>query len=351
VENSIDTVATPEDLTSINNVDEKICLIPSKYFFIDCIEVAEEITESEKSDFLILQIEGLSPFPIDQILWGYFALENTDHYLVYAALKDRLTAEDYDLLANFTWVIPSFVPKLLLERPTQEPSSVIQSLSMAEDSHPYEMRLTKDRALVVSKNQIKTESDAEAIPESERATLTSDQLWSADIRPIDFKSKEQKNRSRLGLINRALKYSLIFFCLLLISEVSLLIANTWLTSYASKIELQSPIVRVIEDQHSLINKLEQISQNELRPVALLEKANQVRSQTNSNIIYDAVEINGANAVTIKGTAGSVNQFNSYVTQLTNSKFFKISEDPKYVTRGGKTTFTLKMDYKHSEKSF
>ena len=126
-------------------------------------------------------------------------------------------------------------------------------------------------------------------------------------------------------------------------------ANLWLTQYASKIETQAPTVRRIEDQHTLINKLEQISQNELRPIALLEQANQIRSMISSNIIYDNVDITNENEVTIKGTAGSVNDLNKYVSQLNQSKNFNVIEDPKYITRGGKTTFTLKM-YFQSEKS-
>ena len=37
-------------------------------------------------------------------------------------------------------------------------------------------------------------------------------------------------------------------------------ANLGLNTYAAKIDEQAPSVRRIEDQHSLINKLEQISQ-------------------------------------------------------------------------------------------
>ena len=121
----------------------------------------------------------------------------------------------------------------------------------------------------------------------------------------------------------------------------MIVAKTWLSAHASRIEAQAPAVSRIEDQHTLINKLDQIAQNELRPIALLEHANAIRTKLGSNIVYDDVDIVGENEVTIKGSAGSVNQFNAYVKQLEQSGYFVISEDPKYVTRGGKTTFTLK----------
>ena len=80
--------------------------------------------------------------------------------------------------------------------------------------------------------------------------------------------------------------------------------------------------------------------------SILEKANAIRTQISSNIIYDTVDIVGENEITIKGTVGSVNQLNRYVTELSRSKHFQVIGDPKYITRGGKTTFTLRMFYQH-----
>ena len=58
-------------------------------------------------------------------------------------------------------------------------------------------------------------------------------------------------------------------------------ANLWLAKYISKIESQAMSVRLIEDKHTLINKLEQISKNEVSPIKLLEQANQIRSKISS----------------------------------------------------------------------
>ena len=199
----------------------------------------------------------------------------------------------------------------------------------------------------VSITQSNQDKSADAVTTS--IILDSQLLWSADIRSETFKDQEKKKRSRLAFVNKSLKLSLYFIAFILLSELLLSGANLWLTQYASKVEIQAPTVRRIEDQHTLINKLEQISQNELRPIALLEQANLIRSMISSNIIYDNVDITKENEVTIKGTAGSVNDLNRYVSKLNQSKNFNVLEDPKYITRGGKTTFTLKMYYK-SEKS-
>ena len=260
-------------------------------------------------------------------------------------MKSRLAHEGYDSLEDYTWVIPEFIPQLalgLIQASDLHDTSKLETLA---DTKTNSLHLEND--FQVSITQITEDESSDVVPTS--IILDPQLLWSADIRSETFKDQEQKNRSRLAFVNKSLKLSLYFIAFIFLSELLLSGANLWLTQYASKIETQASTVRRIEDQHTLINKLEQISQNELRPIALLEQANQIRSMISSNIIYDNVDITNENEVTIKGTAGSVNDLNKYVSQLNQSKNFNVIEDPKYITRGGKTTFTLKM-YFQSEKS-
>ena len=56
--------------------DRTICLIPSQYFFIEFISFENEedqpISDKEAYRFFELQLESLSPLPLDQLLWGYY---------------------------------------------------------------------------------------------------------------------------------------------------------------------------------------------------------------------------------------------------------------------------------------
>lgn len=250
--------------------------------------------------------------------------------------------DGYDSLEDFTWVLPEFIPQLLLKTIQLSDLSDLTKLGDTADTQNYSLQLEKDQQVSIS--QITYDEDSQE--PSSPISLGLQELWSADIRPKEFKDNEKKNRSRLAFINKSIKFSLYFTAFILLAEILLSGANLWLTQYASKIETQASTVRRIEDQHTLINKLEQISQNELRPIALLEKANEVRSKISSNIIYDTVDITNENEVTIKGTVGNVNELNRYVSQLNQSKNFNVIEDPKYITRGGKTTFTLRMYYQY-----
>lgn len=336
---------TNTELDKSSTISAKpICLIPSHYFFVEFISFDNQdhqsISIKETDRFFELQLESLSPLPLDQLLWGYYTPPNSTQSILYACLKSRLANEGYDSLEEYTWVLPQFIPQLALH--TIQPSDLhdLSKLEAFKDSDTVSDTLHLEKDLQVSIAQYTADEKAPEPPASMCIDLQV--LWSADIRSEAFKDQEQKNRSRLAFINKSFKLSLYFTAFILLSELTLAGANLWLTQYASKIETQAPTVRLIEDQHTLINKLDQISQNELRPIALLEQANQIRSKISSNIIYDNVDITNENEVIIKGTAGSVNDLNRYVSQLNQSNHFNVIEDPKYITRGGKTTFTLKM---------
>lgn len=330
--------------------ENPICLIPSQYFFIEFISFENEeehsISNKEVYRFFELQLESLSPLPLDQLLWGYYTPPNSDQSILYASLKSRLANEGYDSLEDYTWVLPQFIPQLAVQAIQISDLHDLSKLDSSADTGNESLHLEKDFQVSITQG-----SSDEANSESFTAiNLALPVLWSADIRSETFKDQAQKNRSRLAFINKSLKFSLYFTAFILLSELVLAGANLWLTQYASKIESQAPTVRLIEDQHTLINKLDQISKNELRPIVLLEAANQIRTQISSNIVYDNVDITNENEVTIKGTVGSVNELNRYITQLNQSKSFNVLEDPKYITRGGKTTFTLKMYFQSNTSS-
>jgi len=330
--------------------ENPICLIPSQYFFIEFISFEHEadhaISNKEAYRFFELQLESLAPLPLDQLLWGYYTPPDSNQSILYACLKSRLANEGYDSLEDYTWVLPQFIPQLALQTIQTSDLHDLSKLDTIAETENESLHLEKDFQVSITQGN----SDEASSESSTTINLALSELWSADIRSEAFKDQAQKNRSRLAFINKSLKFSLYFTAFILLAELVLAGANLWLTQYASKIESQAPTVRLIEDQHTLINKLDQISKNELRPILLLEAANQIRTKISSNIVYDNVDITNENEVTIKGTVGSVNELNRYVTQLNQSKSFNVLEDPKYITRGGKTTFTLKMYFQSNTSS-
>ena len=144
-------------------------------------------------------------------------------------------------------------------------------------------------------------------------------------------------------------YAAIFALLLIVIEGLLFGAQLWLGNRTARIDEQATRVRRIEDKHSLLNKLDQVAQNELRPIAMLTAANDIRiALGKTGIEYDETIIESSNRLTIEGKAKTINELNLYTKSLRESGKFQLVGDPKYITRDSKTSFTVSLDYRHSE---
>ena len=98
-----------------------------------------------------------------------------------------------------------------------------------------------------------------------------------------------------------------------------------------------------------MNKLDQVAQNELRPIAMLTAANDIRiALGKTGIEYDETIIESSNRLTIEGKAKTINELNLYTKSLRESGKFLLVGDPKYITRDSKTSFTVSLDYRHPE---
>ena len=85
-----------------------VLVLPAEYFFIEKVEVPAAITPAELSDFAELSIEAVSPFPLDQLRWGFSSAPDGQYLLIYAALNDRLKLAGHAELESYTWVLPDF---------------------------------------------------------------------------------------------------------------------------------------------------------------------------------------------------------------------------------------------------
>ena len=144
-------------------------------------------------------------------------------------------------------------------------------------------------------------------------------------------------------------YAAIFAIALVVLEGLVFAGEFWLGSRTAKIDEQASNVSRIEDKHSLLNKLDQVAQNELRPIAMLTAANEIRiALGKTGIEYDETIIERSNRLTIEGKASTINELNVYTESLSQSGKFQLVGEPKYITRDSKTSFTVTLDYTHKE---
>jgi len=353
-----------------------VLVLPAEYFFIEKVEVPTALAPAELTDFAELSMEAVSPFPLDQLRWGFLIAPDSQHLLIYAALKERLKLAGHTELETYTWVLPDFTTlqgarftrdtEVVLEGehyttsfllPSGEASPEnIRSLPAGSDTPHSKGQSIHLKLLTVELSEqsiptFKFETIGESPADGLWSPLEPDEasLWNADIRPSSFKTVERSARRTTSLVTRIMGYAAIFAIVLIVFEGLLFLGDFWLGTRTAKIDEQATPVRRIEDKQSLLNKLDQVAQNELRPIAMLTAANEVRTALGTTgIEYDETIIDSSNRLTIEGKANTINELNLYTKSLRQSGKFQLAEDPKYITRDSKTTFTVTLDYTYRE---
>jgi hypothetical protein len=371
---------------------EQILVLPGHLFFIEGIEIPVALEPGEIADFAELSLESIAPFPIEQLNWGYLYEPQASSLLLYATHRDRLKSAGYNDLQAYAWVLPDFAA--LAGAQFNEPTQVIldssEHLSLVHYPKDSLIPIAVHAAPVVESNTASVlEALQKRIPDYSSATKTlqirpatielseqgiptfqfeatdsaqltdgnqswqslspSEQtLWQADVRSSVFKHSERNARRTSALLGRITGWAALFALLLIGGELLLLGSQAWLGTLERQIESQRTAVLTIEDKQTLMNKLEQVAKNELRPVAILEAANNIRLEFNLGIEYDSTVIDSDNRITIEGKASSINALNRYTETLRQSGQFELVTQPESITRAGKTTFTITLAYTHTE---
>jgi hypothetical protein len=114
-------VKLPKFLTP-SSTDEPpgILKLPGHLFFCEYVEVPVAVEASELDDFAEMTVSGLSPFPPEQLAWGYYKNPSYPWMLVYLATYESLAQAGFRELESYHQVLPSFISALgtVYETPT-----------------------------------------------------------------------------------------------------------------------------------------------------------------------------------------------------------------------------------------
>ena len=83
-------------------------LLPDDAFFLRVVPLAAGTQQAEVPGQVELALEGLSPFSVAQLCYGYYYRPEASRVLVYAAYRRRFTVEDAEAWAEADAVLPAF---------------------------------------------------------------------------------------------------------------------------------------------------------------------------------------------------------------------------------------------------
>lgn len=366
-----------------------IILIPGERFFSEKISLPEEILPKNLDSFLEITIEGLSPFPVDQLYWGYLYDKTEGAVLLYAMYSERLSLEEQTVLLEdqIAYVFPSFIPAY--GQRYQEPTvsfisaegsmtalfwntessipSHIASVSLGEspeyarekllhsiDSEGYNIQSgywELQRTDLLSNKSVRFESVYHSDKESktnhililtEKDALT----WNADIRPRLLTREKHKQEKTARILWLGTLAASVAFGIFLLIEILDLIGNSYLASKKAHFQKQVAKVKFIEGQESLVQKIERLGHNYYGPLKVLDLLNNYRPK---KVYFTSVDLGSKNDAVIEGVAQSVDDLNKYTDDLNNSGLVEKFDVGQIVSRQGRITFKMDITFKVQEK--
>lgn len=377
-------------------VDRKVLLVPGEIFYCHSLPWPSEISESEINQYVELSLEGFSPFPLDQLLWGFLYDDKKSLILIYAAYRESIKNLGVDNLDQYFHVLPSFITlngisfeeasitflsecnsmtALTFPANCTVPENVFTlSLENIDDSDKSLLNLKENllhslknrgykidnkiylgtMSSVDSDDQIRFKhrlisdknSDLGFHSCSTPSSLLMDEkrLWDADIRENSFKVKTSQSRNYFRYVWASTKLAGVAASLFLLLQFIFMATDIWTNFQVNKIAERSDEVTLVEQKNNLLLRIEQIAQNELKPFEMLATMNLKRP---NSIYFTQALADSFNQIQVDGAASNVEVVNRYMENLRNSPLVSNAEIKKIVSRSGITPFTIVITFNPS----
>lgn len=348
--------------------------LPGPAFFCRRFDLPAGMETAEVAGFVELQLEELSPFPLEQLYFGHVVSTDRSTVFIYAAYKRRFPPEQSDTWKHAAFVIPDFVPAARLKfdretivflrsaqsisalyfEPDRELPVRVASLPVAEDASPGEIDGVREKlsgqigvssadelSRRVAANPEERSKGRLFIIESEgdgepwEVLVPGGERWTMDIRDASFLAE---TRRRLGydvVLWRVLQGVAALLAFLVVGEILLLGARGVGAIYESRINSRSALAKSLEDHDSVAVRIREFELGDLHPFEML---NLLAANMPDNLAFTSATAVGRNTLEVLATARSVSDINTYRSRLGNVPEIEKVEIGDERTRPEGTTF-------------
>ncbi len=336
---------------------------------------------SEIAGFVELQLEELSPFPLDQLHHGFLRASDGSAVFAYAAYRRRLPPGQAETWTSAPFVLPDFAPALKLRftvttvvlfrsatsltalyfDPDAELPVRSGSRALAPDAPEETVRATRRTVLdLVQAGSAREVQLAPAGAPQQRAqgltfvfpadgrgeprevVLPTTDCWTMDVREPEFVAAQRK---RLGvdlLFWHIVQGAVAALLLLVVGELYLL-ANSgyeaWLTA---RFNARQPEAAAIDAKNALAIGLDNFRGRAVHPFDMFRILNRGRTPT---LYFTEAKLDGLR-MEIRGEASNMAEYNAYIGALRGAE--ELAGPPNEVEtkiRDNVTTFTIVVSFK------
>ena len=352
-------------------------------FFCRRVEIPGDVKSDELDSFLQLQLESLSPFPLEHLQFGFVIDASRHCAFLYAAYRRSFEHSVASSWEEQEAVIPEFSVGLLAGGLDDETPLLIEggsSFTYLEFDSLSELpryfqsipKRDKDINEGVERSDLESVSaklKAERSVESIRVWKASSQIaidkkvlklrakeedrhivvevdrnsmWRMDLRDSETVERVQMEERRNYLIWRIAIGMAAMIGLLIAGEFVWFAEKGYLGLRRGWNEEQAPLVEEIVSQKTTINELLSFRESDLIPFDMLVAIEPFRTDS---VVFTKVETNGPNSLIVLANATSNGQANQFKARL--ERFVKIEavELQNIQSRPGGTTFTALLNFK------
>lgn len=361
----------------------KVAFLPDALFFTRPVAVAAGATPAEAAVQVELALEGISPFPLAQLYYGWFWRPGSEHALVFAAYRRRFTSEQTAAWAGVDLVLPAFAAVLgaavepattvILAAPegftaVHWESGPVPAKILGRPVEPEasdEERARAREELVRAVGGSKVIIDLAAAPAAEPALSDREVAFrSGDFRSVapatvaaalDVRDKDElaalrASRRRDVLLWRVATGCAAALVLLAAGEVARWGGLQWQKVRLTKLAAQRPRVEAIMASNALATRIEDLATKRLLPLEMLTivLGGADSSLLPPGMMFTSVKAGSASGLytlIIDAQTSNAGQVSVYQTALEKLPACEKVDVQLRNTRGELTTFTLTVTFK------
>jgi hypothetical protein len=370
---------SPSDFP-IGELREITLLLPGEHFFCETLSVPGDLAPEDFIDFCLqaLDLDSFSPFPPDQLAWGFHGCSKTRKILIFATPFVKLRQLGWQNLEYFRRVFPSFVSLVgkEYERPTIvfllhdetltaasfEPGTTVPeamySLPVdAGDNEEFDAvrgkllsrfdlsRFDHIQDVLIAGEVSRTKNgffkfenewwNTENPELTEAVVISAEELWSFDVRPSDFKVQERKRRRQAALRWKGVMTSLASMAALLLLFIGVQIASVEVEDLWVEEAIKNSNKPAVLDAMALLQKLDENKRGGIDPIGSLERIMMHagrNQQGQANLWLTFAEFKSRYDVQFKGQGRSFQAVNDFFANLEQAEVVeKLKKEPKIDT--------------------
>ena len=403
-------VSASQEIIDLRDVTLRI---PGECFFCDVIDLDAKVLDEKENDsdleselnFLRDKISepGFSPYPEEQLSWGYHVCDLTKKAFIFATPTARLKQLGWQNLEVFIRVFPSFISCFCQKYEKDDTLFLLaeETLSLAYfkkgttvpefiyslpvDPNDYtSIEKVREKLISLTHNDqldfsgdilladqiIRTQDDRfnfyhfrdseghNSDTEPIKFDLSAEFLWRHDLRPSEFKLSEKKRRSAVRSRWKLLQFCLVFLLVLGTSFAGIQFCINRVELMGTEVEQMSQQVPLVIKARELLHKLKQQKLGGIDPFGSIGRLAAHRGGTldDPHIWFTQASFDSRNEIKLEGQGRNVAAINTFIGKLDSLGVAKIrtgrsgDEMRKIKSGGGETTFEIQLQMFEQKKS-